>query len=159
MTFECRYMYICIYVYLYVYRCIYMYIHTYIHIHICIHIYIYVYTYTHTHVYTYIYIYIYIHILYTRIYILFQFKWNFFEDKWRRNCPTWLSLVQCKSHPTLHLWTRESPTLYSLWQFPLNMTYPWNPPNQETHISRYLAAQIQIGLLFEFVPRNLIFWI
>jgi len=39
--------------------------------------------------------------------------------------------------------------------------YPQNPPNLRTLISQYLAVQIRIEILvyFEFVPRNLSFWI
>jgi len=43
--------------------------------------------------------------------------------------------------------------------FPL--LHPQNPPDRETQIRRYVAVQIQIEIMdwFEFVPRNLSFWI
>jgi len=48
-----------------------------------------------------------------------------------------------------------------LWQFPLKMQQPWNPPSQESPIPRYLAVQIQFEMYvkFEFVPNGLSFWI
>jgi len=48
-------------------------------------------------------------------------------------------------------------------QFPLKTLHPRNPHNQETHISRYLAVQIQIQIEIlvehEFMPGNLSIWI
>jgi len=39
---------------------------------------------------------------------------------------------------------------YYIWQFPLKMLYPRNPPNRETRISQYFAVQIQIEILVWF---------
>jgi hypothetical protein len=50
---------------------------------------------------------------------------------------------------------------WGLRQFPLELLHPQNPPDRDTQISRYLAAQIQIEIVFYFecVPRNCCFWI
>jgi len=64
----------------------------------------------------------------------------------------WLIYVTCFSHKLdlLCFLTR-------IWQFPLELLHPRNPPNRESLISRYLAVQIQIETLFKFelVPKNL----
>jgi len=48
-------------------------------------------------------------------------------------------------------------------QFSLKMLHPRSPHNRETHLSRYLAVQIEIEIEIlvehEFVPRNLSIWI
>ena len=50
---------------------------------------------------------------------------------------------------------------HSVWQSPLKMQHLRSPPNRNTHISQYLAVQIQIDFLieFEFIPENRSFWI
>jgi len=59
---------------------------------------------------------------------------------------------------SLYIWVESR---ISLWQFPLKLLHPQNPPNRDTQISRYLTVQIQIEILisFEFVLKSLCFWI
>ena len=92
------------------------------------------------------------------MYVTFSFKQEI--TRWHESTTNVSNDTHTHTHTHTPTFLSYERNLQVVWQFPLKMLHPRNPPNQESQIPWYLVVQIQSGFLvwFESVTRNLSFW-